>query len=117
MGDWFNLLKTPVSIDAQPLRDTDFIKTIIEYEKSLITPYFEKYFQEQSAGSSSTIFISFKDMDVDSQNGAWWWIGIKNKGLMGNNNKFILDEIKEVYEQEGWATNLSGDTLEIKMPE
>tara|TARA_R110002020_G_scaffold92635_1_gene224092 strand:- start:217 stop:582 length:366 start_codon:yes stop_codon:yes gene_type:complete len=118
MSDWFNVLKAPANIDVQPTRDADYVKVIVEYEKSHIAPYFDDYLKQGDALSREELIITFNDTSPDdSQDGSIWAIGQRNLGHMGNSEALILGEIQRQYNSAGWETKNLGDQLIINMPE
>tara|TARA_R100001082_G_scaffold87031_2_gene53550 strand:+ start:306 stop:668 length:363 start_codon:yes stop_codon:yes gene_type:complete len=117
MSDWFNVLKMPANIDLQATRDSDYTQVIVQYEKDHIAPYFDDYLRQGDALSREELVIAFDNKSTDdSQDGSIWYIGTRNLGLMGNNTRFIIDEIDRQYQSAGWQTENLGDQLIIDTP-
>jgi len=113
---WENILKMPVSFDAEQQRDADYKQKIIDYEKQKIEPAFNKYIQSRTANSRFKelgIMLVDKPIDYDSGDVSQaatqfaYYIGNNSVDELGGNREFILNTLAEIYKQEGWDVEVN----------
>jgi len=107
--EWKKILKMPVPIGTRENRDEDYRQAIIQYEKEVIAPALSKWVQGAEADENKGLIIRFgRAFNEDSSSGYLYEIGRDNINKFGGNYVFILQVIKEVYEQEGYQAELLG---------
>ena len=119
---WENILKRPLPINARSDRDNQYREKIIAYEETRIEPTFENIIQNLPAGESRslTIFTPFNQPE-DKVKNRTYEIGTNAVNALGQDRRFILNVIKEIYTKEGYTVEgptqyESGYGLEIHQP-
>lgn len=118
---WKNILKAPLPIDARANRDANYKTKIIQYEENVIQPAFENYVAGKQAGEKYVLRVHVSRTEpADGMKNQTFIIGTESGKELGNNEKFILETIKEVYDKEGYTTAIKtysdGLELEISQP-
>ena len=110
---WKHIIKAPMPLDTRSNRDEDYKQTIIDYEKNVIEPAFTTHFSTKSAALENRIFgikIYGDKTALRNQSGEmFFYIGSEDVLKLGDNNKYILNVIGELYTQEGYTVQNNGD--------
>ncbi len=116
------LRKMPMPMNVATGRDEDYKQKIIAYEKKQIEPAFTKYTQGLVANAKLFLAVekfrgSSTDFRTEKMSGEA--VGIYRMGTdvtnaLGGDFNFILNTIKELYDKEGYFTQIEGDQLFIK---
>tara|TARA_R110000744_G_scaffold60119_1_gene124747 strand:+ start:20425 stop:20784 length:360 start_codon:yes stop_codon:yes gene_type:complete len=110
--EWKNILKAPMPLDTRSNRDEDYKQTIIDYEKNVIEPALTTYFSTNAALENRIFGIKIygDETELRNQSGEqFFYIGSEDVQKLGNNNKYILNVIGELYTQEGYTVQNNGD--------
>lgn len=120
---WKDILKMPVSFDAEQQRDVNWKQKIIDYEKKEIEPVFNEFIQSQGPEHRfKELGIGFNNKPEDTENmpkaaGVTqqdYRIGNNTVNELGGNRKFILNTLAEIYKQEGWDVENHSTHILIK---
>jgi hypothetical protein len=110
-----DVLKAPVPLDTRASRDEDYRQKIIQFEKEVIEPTLTAWINSGQASESKDVKIDFFGQESKMTGGAngEFSIGSNDRATLGANLNFILTVLKEIYEQEGWDTEIQGNELVI----
>jgi len=117
---WKNTLrKMPMPMNVATSRDEDFKQKIIAFEKEQIEPAFTKY--TQGLGANSRILLSvglaytrdskFDELQAQGIKYGKYSIGTDDVKRLGGDSSLILNTIKELYDKEGYTTQLTGTAI------
>ena len=109
---WENILKRPMNPNLRSERDNQYRQAIIDYDRDVITPSYEKAIQSQPALENEKLTIYFDDKPEDEPV-LYRNYGIGNNALrkLGGNKNFIISVLSQLYREAGYDTTVSGQTL------
>jgi len=109
---WENILKRPMNPNLRSKRDKQYRQAIVDYDRDVISPAYEKAIQNQPALENEKLTIFFTDEYEDEP------VKIRNYGIgrnalarLGGNKDFIIGVLNTLYREAGYNTTVSGKTL------
>ena len=112
--NWKDILKMPMPVGTRQQRDENFKQQIIDYEKRIIEPALTEFFSSNEATNFDKFSIVAASGSKDSGKSGLkmnhgynaakpaFVIGEEDVERLGNNHKFIIDTISNLYSQEGY---------------